>query len=94
MPEALYNLTYNFKLRHYQLCHSFVNGATSSHLNSLGSIQAMRLPLGTVNLLGIHIAHFYVPTKGSRTEQTPSQVESEAGTELGSSCGKVRCSTN
>ena len=30
-------------------------GATSSHLNSLGRIQAMRLPLGTVNLFGKHI---------------------------------------
>ena len=30
-------------------------GATSSHLKSLGSIQAMRLPLGVVNLFGMHI---------------------------------------
>ena len=30
-------------------------GATSSHLNSLGSIQATRLPLGMVNLFGMHI---------------------------------------
>ena len=30
-------------------------GATSSHLNSLGSTQATRLPLGTLNLFGMHI---------------------------------------
>ena len=36
-------------------CHSFLRGKTSSHLNSLGSIQVTRLPLGAVNLFGMHI---------------------------------------
>ena len=33
----------------------FLRGSHPSHLNSLGSIQAKRLPLGTVNLYGMHL---------------------------------------
>ena len=44
-------------------------GATSSHLNSLGSIQAMRLPLGAVNLSGMHIL-INLPLNGWRAEST------------------------
>ena len=62
----LVNLTESF-LRHFtwyiiitpaQAKHCVIplwGRATSSHLNSLGSIQATRLPLGTVNLFRVHI---------------------------------------
>ena len=53
--KGLYMQLVTSQLRHHQLCHSCVGGVTSSHLNSPGSIQAMRLPLGTVKLFGTHI---------------------------------------
>ena len=61
-------------------------GATSSHLNSLGSIQATRLPLGAVNLLGMHIippltinagTHFTYPQRnGGLSQPQPHWVTS------------------
>ena len=44
----------------------FCEGATSSHLNSLGSIQATRLPLGAVTLFGMHIIPPFTITAGTQ----------------------------
>ena len=55
IPKVLHMVHYYYPSLSQALCHSFVRGATSSHLNSLGSIQATRLPLGAVNLFGMHI---------------------------------------
>ena len=65
-------------LRYHQLCHSCVRGVTSSHVNSLGSIQDRRLSLGTLNLFGIHIipplninagTHLTYPQRDGRLSQ-------------------------
>ena len=63
-----------------------MGGATSSHLSSLGSIQATRLPLGTVNLLGMHIiplltindgSHFTYPQRDGGLSQPPARLSWE-----------------
>ena len=60
--------------------------ATSSHLNSLGSIQATRLPLGMVNLLGIHVippftisagTHFTYPQRDGGLSQPLARLSQE-----------------
>ena len=74
------------QLKHYQLCHSFIRGATSSHLNSLESIQATGLPLDTVNLLGMHIIPpltinagilFTYPQRDGGLSQPPARLSRE-----------------
>ena len=61
-------------------------GATSSHLHSPGSIQATRLPLGKVNLLGMHIiplltinagTHFTYLERDGGLSQTPARLSWE-----------------
>ena len=64
----------------------------SSHLNSLGSIQATRLPLDTVNLLGMHIfppltinagTHFTYPQTDGGLSQPPARLSWEWVLNLG-----------
>ena len=72
-------------------------GATSFHLNSLGSIQAMRLPLGTVNLFGMHIippltitagTHFIYPQRDGGLSQHPARLSQEWVLNLGPHMGR------
>ena len=101
--KALYNEHYYYPSLSQALWHSLVRGATSSHLNSLGSIQATRLPLGVVNLFGMHIippvtvtagTHFTYPQRVGELSQPPARLSQEsAGTEPETSCMKVHCST-
>ena len=62
----------------------------------------MRLSLGTVNLLGMHIIPLLTINAGTQftyplrngAQSTPSHIESGVGIEPGTSHGKVQCSTN
>ena len=83
----LYNLTYNFPAQTLStVSFLYEGGATSSHLNSLGSIHATRLPLGAVNLLGMHIippltinagTHFTYPQGDGGLSQPPATLSWE-----------------
>ena len=73
-------------------------GATSSNLNSLGNIQAMRLPLGTVNLVWMHITppltindgtHFIYPQRDGGLSQPPARLSQEQVLNLGSLMGRI-----
>ena len=61
-------------------------GATSSHLNSLGSIQARRLPLGVVKIFGMYIiplltisvgTHFIYPQGDGGLRQPMARLSQE-----------------
>ena len=77
--------------------------ATSSHLNSLGSIKGHKAasrcsePIWNAQYLSTHHQcwySFYLLTEGWRVESTPGQVESGVGIKPGTSHVKVHCSTN
>ena len=69
----------------------------SSHLNSLGSIQATRLPLGTVNLFGMHIippltinagTNFTYPQRDGELGQPLARLSQEQVLNLGPLTGR------
>ena len=55
ISKVLHMVHYYYPARAKHCVIPLWEGATSSHLNSLGSIQATGLPLGMVNLFGMHI---------------------------------------
>ena len=68
-----------------------------SHIISLGSIQATRLPLGTVNLFRMHIippliitasTHFTYPQRHGGLSQTPARLSQEQVLNLGPQVGR------
>ena len=102
MPFLKHFTIITSQLRHYQLCHSFMRGSCllPSQLpgeHTCHKAASMHAEL-TWNAHYSSTHHqcgysLYLPTKGWKTESTPSQVESRVGIEPRTCHMMVHCST-
>ena len=103
IPKALYNLTYNFPAHALSPVPFLCEGEPPPPISTPGGIQATRLPLAAVNLLGMHIippltinpgTHFTYLQRDGGLSQPPAQVESGVGIKPWTCHMMVHCCTN